>query len=155
MNLAEEVMEDYDMLKLSLRCHPLQLLRASLFERNIKSAQQLSGETPESIVSVAGVVLVRQRPATAKGVVFITLEDETGNTNLIVWSSVFKRFRHIAVGARLLICRGRLQREGLVTHVVANHLEDHSKYLDGLKNLDKKDQKIEPTKFNVSSRDFH
>ena len=155
MNLAEEVVEDYDMLKLSLRCHPLQLLRANLFERNIKSSKQLSGETPDSIVSVAGLVLVRQRPATAKGVVFITLEDETGNINLIVWGNVFERYRHVAIGARLIICRGRLQREGLVTHVIANQLEDHSKYLDGLKHLGKKDQKIELTTFNMSSRNFH
>ena len=86
----------------------------------------------ERRVSVAGLVLVRQRPGTAKGVIFATLEDETGISNLVIWSHVFERFRRIVLTARLLACRGRVQREGLVIHVVAERLYDLSDALDGL-----------------------
>ena len=109
---------------MSLRCHPLALLRPELETRAVVPCTRLADLAPERPVTVAGLVLARQRPGTAKGVIFMTLEDETGIANLIVWADVFERFRRTVVSARLLICTGRLQREGLVIHVIANRLED-------------------------------
>lgn len=83
-------------------------------------------------VRVAGLVLVRQRPGTAKGVIFVTLEDETGISNVIVWRKVYERFRRAVIAGRCLRVTGRLQRESGVTHVVAEHVEDISFMLDAL-----------------------
>jgi len=83
---------------------------------------------------VAGLVLVRQRPGTATGVIFITLEDETGIANLVVWSSLFDRQRRIVLSASMLVCRGRVQREGDVIHVVAEQLDDLSDLLRSVGN---------------------
>jgi DNA polymerase III alpha subunit len=83
-------------------------------------------------VTVAGLVLVRQRPGTAKGVIFVTLEDETGVANVIVWRHVYERFRRAVIAGRLLRVTGRLQREGGVSHVLAEHVEDLSWLLDRL-----------------------
>jgi error-prone DNA polymerase len=83
-------------------------------------------------VYVAGLVLVRQRPGTATGVTFVTIEDETGIANLIVWSTVFERQRRVVLGARMLGCRGRLQREGDVIYVIADELEDFSGALQSI-----------------------
>lgn len=91
------------------------------------------GEPPAGArVAVAGLVLVRQRPGTAKGVVFLTLEDETGVANVVVWAKVFERFRRAVIGGRLLRVTGRLQREAGVVHVVAEAIEDISWMLDEL-----------------------
>ena len=81
---------------------------------------------------MSGLVLVRQRPGTAKGVVFITLEDETGVANIVVWKNVMEKFRRTVMTARLIRVSGKLQREGIVTHLVAEHLEDVSYLLDKL-----------------------
>ncbi len=83
-------------------------------------------------VSVAGLVLVRQRPGTAKGVIFVTLEDETGVCNVVVWAKVFEQFRRAVIAGRLLRVTGRLQREGGVVHLIAEHVEDISALLDRL-----------------------
>lgn len=83
-------------------------------------------------VCVAGLVLVRQRPGTAKGVIFVTLEDETGTANVVVWASVYERFRRAVIAGRLLRVTGRLQREAGVVHVVAELIEDLSPLLDRL-----------------------
>jgi DNA polymerase III alpha subunit len=83
-------------------------------------------------VAVAGLVLVRQRPGTAKGVIFLTLEDETGVANVVVWASVYERFRRAVIAGRLLRVTGRIQREAGVTHVVAETIEDLSHLLDRL-----------------------
>lgn len=83
-------------------------------------------------VTVAGLVLVRQRPGTAKGVIFVTLEDETGVANVVVWRHVYERFRRAVIAGRLLRVTGRLQRESGVTHVVAERIEDLSDLLDSL-----------------------
>lgn len=91
------------------------------------------GEPPnDARICVAGLVLVRQRPGTAHGVVFITLEDETGVCNVIVWKKVFKRFRRAVIAGRLLRVTGRVQREGGVCHVIADQIEDISHMLDEL-----------------------
>jgi single-strand DNA-binding protein len=91
------------------------------------------GEPPNGArVVVAGLVLVRQRPGTAKGVIFITLEDETGVANIVVWRSIYEKYRRAVIAGRLLRVRGTLQRENGVTHVVADHVEDMSHMLDML-----------------------
>ncbi len=83
-------------------------------------------------VTVAGLVLVRQRPGTAKGVIFITLEDETGTVNVVVWRKIYEAFRRAVIAGRLLRVTGRVQRESSVTHVIAEHIEDISPMLDEL-----------------------
>jgi DNA polymerase III alpha subunit len=83
-------------------------------------------------VTVAGLVLVRQRPGTAKGVIFVTLEDETGTVNVVVWAKIYERFRRAVIAGRLLRVTGRIQREGPVLHVVAEEIEDISHMLDRL-----------------------
>lgn len=85
-----------------------------------------------ALVAVAGLVLVRQRPGTAKGVIFVTLEDETGVVNVVVWAQVYEAYRRQVIAGRLLRVTGRIQREGAVTHVVARHVEDLSALLDSL-----------------------
>jgi error-prone DNA polymerase len=136
MAIGEEVVEDYSWLRLSLKCHPLALLRSAMAAAGaIPTAQVL--ETPaETRVTVAGLVLVRQRPGSAKGVIFITVEDETGVANIIVWPKAFEKFRRIVLTARLLRITGRLQREGIVAHIVADKLEDLSDRLDALTEMD-------------------
>lgn len=91
------------------------------------------GEPPSGArVTVAGLVLVRQRPGTAKGVIFVTLEDETGTANVVIWAKVYERFRRAVIAGRLLRVTGRLQREAGVVHVVAELIEDLSPLLDRL-----------------------
>src|ERR1700731_1925012 len=89
-------------------------------------AADLAGLPPGRRLTIAGLVLIRQRPGTASGVIFVTIEDETGVANLIVWPGIFEAYRRIVLGASLLGCTGRLQREGLVIHVVAERLVDLS-----------------------------
>ncbi len=83
-------------------------------------------------VAIAGVVLVRQRPGTAKGVVFMTIEDETGVANAVIWPKALERFRKVVMGARLVLIRGRIQRHQDIIHIVAGRLEDRSAWLDAL-----------------------
>ncbi len=90
-------------------------------------------EPPEgALVCVAGLVLVRQRPGTAKGVIFLTLEDETGISNIVIWEKTYQKYRRAVIAARLLRVTGHIQREGMVVHVVARHVEDISPMLDEL-----------------------
>jgi error-prone DNA polymerase len=135
MRLGEEVLEDYANLRLTLRTHPLALLRGFLPPRVVK-AEQLAGIDDGRRVEVAGLVLVRQRPGTASGVIFVTLEDETGVANLVVWPAMFERFRRVVLGAQLMAVRGKVQKEGLVIHVVAERMEDRSDLLRRLGEID-------------------
>ena len=128
MTQGHEVAEDYANLRLSLRAHPLALLRPFLPRRTLR-AEQLAGIEDGRWVEVAGLTLVRQRPGTASGVIFITLEDETGVANLVVWPKVFERFRRTVLGAQLLAVQGKVQKEGLVIHVVADRLLDRTDLL--------------------------
>ncbi len=130
MRLGEHIVQDYMTLHLSLKAHPLSLLRRRLAARGIAQNETLAAMANGKRVTVAGLVLVRQRPGTAKGVVFVTLEDETGITNAIVWPAVFEKFRRTLLASRLLAVHGVLQRQGLVMHVVADRLEDLSGDLD-------------------------
>ena len=130
MPLGEAVMADYASMRMSLRCHPMALLRDG-FPRTMPAEQLIEAEN-ESWITVVGLVLARQRPGTAKGVIFATLEDETGVANVIVWPKIYERFRRIVLTSRLLKVTGRLQREGIVTHLIAERLEDCSPLLDSL-----------------------
>jgi error-prone DNA polymerase len=124
MPLGEHVVEDYATLGLTLKRHPLAFLRAELRRDGLVAAADLAALPVGRRLQIAGLVLIRQRPGSANGVVFITLEDETGIANLIVWPAVLERFRRAALGATLLFCRGRLQREASVIHLVAEDLRD-------------------------------
>ena len=129
MSPAEEVLADYRTAGLSLRAHPLEFLRADLDKRGVVTAESLQVLPDGKLVRVAGIVLVRQRPGTAKGITFVTLEDETGTANLIVRPSVWRRYREAALGATLLLAHGRLQRQGAVIHVLTTRLEDLSPWM--------------------------
>jgi error-prone DNA polymerase len=124
MGMGEHVVEDYTSLRLSLKAHPLALLREPLRERRLVTARQLWSIPPGRRVAIAGLVIVRQRPGSAKGVIFATLEDETGFANIIVWPKIFEQYRAIIMRTRLLEARGRLQREGRVIHLIAETLTD-------------------------------
>ena len=121
---GEQVVEDYRHLKLSLRQHPVSFLRRDLDSRGILPNDALTRTPSGRNVTIAGVVLIRQRPGTAKGVIFMTLEDETGIANTIVWPKVFETFRPVVLGARLVSVTGRLQNEKGVIHVVAEQIDD-------------------------------
>ncbi len=133
MSLGEQVWADYRTQGLTLRAHPLSLLRTTMTGLGMGPAAALRDGKPGTLVSVAGLVLVRQRPGTASGVIFVTLEDETGIANLVIWNSVLERFRRTLMTATLMGVRGRLQRDGDVIHVVAERLIDLSPHLHALK----------------------
>jgi error-prone DNA polymerase len=121
---GEHVVQDYGSLRLSLKAHPMSFLRADMAARRVIAHDRLMEAAPGRRVTVAGLVLVRQRPGTASGVIFATLEDETGIANVIIWPKVFERHRRIVLGARLMAVTGRLQREGIVIHIIADRIED-------------------------------
>jgi error-prone DNA polymerase len=124
MPLGEEVAYDYKALKLSLKAHPVRFLREKLSAAGYLRNEEIVRVRNGARVAVSGLVLIRQRPGSAKGVIFATLEDETGVANIIIWPKIFERFRRIVLGARLLGVRGPLQREGEVIHIVAERLFD-------------------------------
>lgn len=132
--LGEEVVEDYRALRLSLRAHPLALLRGELNAGRSPSLTAAEiAETPDGTrLAATGLVITRQWPGTASGVIFITLEDETGVVNVIVWPRTYERFRRAVIGGRLLRITGKLQREGPVSHLIAWSIEDLSPWLDRL-----------------------
>ncbi len=129
MSLGEEMVEDYVSMRLSLRTHPMELLRPDM--PGLTNHNLLS-EVPLGRISVCGLVITRQRPGTASGVIFLTLEDETGVSNVVVWSKIYERFRRIVMGGRLLRVTGHLQREGIVVHLIAEDIEDMSYRLSDL-----------------------
>ena len=132
MTLGEQVVEDYRNLGLTLRRHPCALLRPTLAKDGIVPNADLARMDNGKWVAVSGLVVVRQQPGTASGVIFVTLEDETGVANVIVWPSVLYRFRRALLESRLLRVAGRLQREGIVIHVVADRLTDLTGHLRSL-----------------------
>jgi error-prone DNA polymerase len=129
MPIGEEVVNDYRFLRLSLKAHPAQFLRHDLTQRGIKSNATLRDTPSGSWVNISGLVTCRQRPGSANGVVFITIEDETAVANLIVWPKLFERVRPVVLGARYVIARGRMQNVAGVIHVVAEQLEDQTELL--------------------------
>jgi error-prone DNA polymerase len=132
MPLGEHIVEDYRHLHLSLKAHPVSFLRDQLNSRKVTPNDDLHLARPGRTVQVAGLVLVRQRPGTASGVIFMTLEDETGVANIVVWPRSFEQFRPQVLGARFTLVRGELQSESGVIHVIADHIEDLTPLLDEL-----------------------
>ncbi|PJE37401.1 error-prone DNA polymerase [Pseudooceanicola lipolyticus] len=129
MHLGEEVVEDYVSMRLTLRAHPMELLRPSI--PGLTPHDKLA-EVPLNRTRVCGLVITRQRPGTASGVIFLTLEDETGVSNVVVWPKVYERYRRAVMGGRLLCVTGHLQREGIVVHLIAQQIEDMSHRLTDL-----------------------
>jgi len=140
MTEGEAVVADYRALRLSLRAHPIGLLRPRL-GRDLP-AEKLFETKDGRRISVSGLVLVRQRPGTAKGVIFITLEDETGTANTIVWPDKFEQYRRQILTGRMLRITGKLQREGQVIHVIAEKIEVLSDMLDSLDDADRIDPAV-------------
>jgi error-prone DNA polymerase len=136
---GQNIVADYQSTGLSLERHPMRLLRRHLDRYHYVAAGQLPGMGNGQDINVAGLVITKQRPGTASGVTFVTLEDESGHVNLIVWKKVAEEFRSELLNARLLGIAGELQIEGRVIHVIAHRLFDHSDMLGEL---------------SVSSRDF-
>ncbi|MFL5198159.1 MAG: error-prone DNA polymerase [Microvirga sp.] len=132
---GEEVLDDYRSMRLTLKHHPLALLRGDPAMAAVTPAAALKDHI-EGRVTVAGLVLVRQRPGTASGVIFATLEDETGVANLIIWPKIFERYRRQVLASSLMRVEGRLQREGLVVHVIADRIDDLSQLLRDLGSRD-------------------
>ncbi len=129
MKPSREVVEDYRSIGLTLRRHPVGFLRHTLARTGTVRASELSDMRDGARVSVAGIVLVRQKPGSAKGIMFITIEDETGHANLVIWPTVFAAQRRLILSSGMISCHGRLQREGSVIHVVAERLDDLSDML--------------------------
>jgi error-prone DNA polymerase len=129
MPLSEHVVNDYRTLRLSLKAHPMSFLRARVAAARISSCADLKTCRDGARVSVAGVVLVRQRPGSAQGVVFMTIEDETGVANSVIWPKVLESERKVVMGARLVVVHGRVQRHEDIIHVVAARLDDRSDWL--------------------------
>ena len=124
MRIGEHVVQDYRRLHLSLKAHPVSFLRRELDRRGVLRHEQLATMPSGRRVTVAGLVLVRQRPGSANGVIFMTIEDETAVANAIVWPKIFEAFRPIVLGARLASVTGKLQNEFGVIHVIAERLDD-------------------------------
>ncbi|TGD44519.1 DNA polymerase III subunit alpha [Pseudotabrizicola sediminis] len=151
MTLGQEVIEDYLSLRLSLRAHPMELLRPRLPESlpNDRLAQT------KGRVTVTGLVITRQRPGTASGVIFLTLEDETGTANVVIWKKVYETFRKAVIAGRLVQVRGRIERDGPVIHLIAEHVEDVSPLLATLGRpviIPSNDGRADETKRPVISR---
>ncbi|WP_421790128.1 error-prone DNA polymerase [Hyphobacterium sp.] len=126
MPRSEHVLQDYQTVRLSLKDHPMRFLRQAYGEMGVKTTNVINNLRNGSRASLAGVVLVRQRPGSAKGVCFITIEDETGVANLVVWPRVMERYRPVVMGARLLLVKGRVQSAEGVVHLVADELIDRT-----------------------------
>jgi error-prone DNA polymerase len=137
---GQDIVADYRALSLTLERHPLALLRGKLQRRRLATSAEIAQAPQGRIVRTAGIVIGRQRPDTASGVIFVTLEDETGSTNVIVWRDVGDRQRRELLGAKLLAVFGKIERVGPVVHVLAGRLADLSPLLGTLE---------------THSRDFH
>jgi len=144
MPLGAHVVEDYRRLSLSLKAHPVAFMRARLDARGVRRSETLATLKTGDRVAVAGLVLVRQRPGTAQGVIFMTLEDETGVANLIVWPKAFERLRATVIGARFVVATGKLQNESGVVHLIVERMEDLTPML-GL--LSREDPEAAPSGF--------
>jgi error-prone DNA polymerase len=137
---GQDIVADYRAVGLTLGRHPLALLRPRLDRERILRAGELAGVPTGRFVRVAGLVITRQRPSSASGVTFVTLEDETGHVNLVVWERVGQAQRRALIESRLMEVRGQLQREGQVTHVIVHRIVDRTTMLGGMA---------------PASRDFH
>ena len=138
--VEEDMLADYATTGLTLGVHPIQLLRNQYPFKNCKTAEQLVHLNANTNISIAGLVTCRQRPASASGVLFLTLEDESGNINVVVWERVQTRFRQALLKSQILLVKGKMEKKHSVVHVIAGYVEDVSHHLAGLKK---------------PSRDFH
>ncbi len=132
MTVSEHVIEDYAATSLSLKAHPVSFVREKLNLLHVLSAKQITEAKDGDLVKVAGLILVRQRPGTAKGVCFITIEDETGTTNLVVFQKLFEDYRKEILQSKLIMVEGKLQKEGEVIHVVLKRCFNFNKLLNSL-----------------------
>jgi error-prone DNA polymerase len=148
---GEQIAEDYCALRLSLKGHPLALLRQKLTAEGYIASDRLRGIPHGRRIRIAGIVTIRQRPGSANGVIFITIEDEVGQANVIVWPRLVEQHLKIVLGARLLGVKGPVQREGEVIHVLAEHLADLTPLLGALA----RDGGSGEVRFDIQSRDFH
>jgi error-prone DNA polymerase len=138
--VAEEVLSDYRATGLTLRAHPMSLLRDRYPFNRCKRYADLDTVSNNRFVRIAGLVTCRQRPGSASGVLFLTLEDETGNSNIVVWKRTQQQFRQALMTAQLLLVKGTLETKDNVTHIIAGALYDYTHELQALQ---------------VTSRDFH
>ena len=132
MPKSEHVLQDYQTLRLSLKAHPLSFLRDFYRQKRMLTTHEAANAPNGARVQIAGLVLVRQKPGSAKGVCFVTLEDETGIANLVVWPKKFKIYRKTLMQARLLWVRGRVQRAENINHIIAEHICDRTADIDAL-----------------------
>ena len=133
MSLSEHVVQDYGATSLSLKAHPVSFVREKLNLFNLTATKDLINGNDGDIIKVAGLVLVRQRPGTAKGICFITIEDETGTANLVVFRNLFENvYRKEILQSKLLMVEGKLQKENNVIHVIVRHCENWTKLLSSL-----------------------
>ena len=139
-NMMQEILEDYQATGLSLRPHPIKLLRKYAPFNKCKSNSELNSLKNKRFICITGLVTCRQRPSTASGVLFLTLEDETGNSNVIVWPRIQKKFSPILLGAYLILVEGLLENKEGVANVIATKIYDYSHALQSLE---------------LRSRDFH
>jgi error-prone DNA polymerase len=164
MSISEHVVQDYASVSLSLKAHPVIFIREKLDQLHITPVKQLAGMKNGDLVKVTGLVLVRQRPGTSKGVIFMTIEDETGWANLVVFKNVFDAYRREILQSRLIMVEGKLQIEGEVIHVVVSacynfskllrHLTASQKEQAALSTLPRGDEKPEPGKLFGEARNF-
>lgn len=138
--IEENMLADYKTTGLTLKQHPIAILREKGWLHNCKKANDLKDMRQGQFIKVSGIVTCRQRPATASGVLFLTLEDETGNMNIIIWKKTLEVFRQPILNSRLLIIKGKIEREKSVIHIIAGHILDISQKLPD---------------FDKNSRDFH
>jgi error-prone DNA polymerase len=132
MALSEQVVHDYAATSLSLKAHPVSFVRQDLQQLRSISAIELQGLKIGEIIKIAGLILVRQRPSTASGICFITIEDETGNANLVAYPQLFDKYRKEIIQSRLLMVEGKVQREGEVIHVIVTRCFNLSRLLQKL-----------------------
>ena len=165
MKLSEHVITDYETTRLSLKAHPLSFLRNDLVKKGVLTCHEAMEIAGGSMATIAGIVTVRQKPGSAKGVVFLTMEDESGIANIVVWPKIMLRFRREVMGGKLLLITGKIQRDSSgVTHLVASYIEDRSMDIINLSEIPEHFAAIEsepvahhPRQFRAlpKSRDFH
>ena len=141
------MLADYQYLGLTLGPHPMTLMRDEDAFKKCTKAENLVSIRHDHFVCVSGIVTCRQRPSTATGIIFLTLEDETGNSNIVIWKTILDRYRSEVLQGQLLLIKGIVEREGEVVHVVASHIQDLSYKLGELSKTDRD--------LSLSSRNFH
>ena len=146
---GEDTVADYQYLSLTLGAHPVSLLRGDPDLKRCVRNKDLPNMRVGSIVEIIGLVTCRQRPSTSTGVLFLTIEDETGNSNVVVWSTMMERYRAVILQGQLLRIKGTMEREGEVIHIITGFVQDMTFKLDTLAARDSKTKKF------VKSHDFH